>query len=462
MKKSEKILLLGLGGTGQYLASRLTRDGHQVTIIERDLTKLRTAEAELDCRLIHGDAKSFDCWQEADAASMDYLIAVTDDDAVNILAAQIGARLGIKEKVVRIRAVEVWKKDALLTAEDFSIDLVIRPEEVAAQEIVKLLRMRVGNAVLDIGDTPLQVVGIHVGRRSPLAQLLIRDLAEKYDDLPFQIACVARDIQTIIPGGDFKILPDDHVFILASRADMAQIMDLTRVSSEAPNRVLIIGGGMIGTRVASLLENTHPVCLLEQREYRAEALSHELTLTECLHGDGSDRETMIQAGLLRTDTVVTATEDCETNIMTAVMAKHLVRTLGDEPRAETAKTIALVQREDYLVLASVMGVDLPVNRKILAANDVLRYIRRGKVLSVVHLHGCDAEVVEMVADEGAPICKASLAEMPVLKNRIMIGAVFQKGHWSLARGGTQISAGDRAVCICNPEDLGELQRLFLS
>lgn len=462
MKKSENILILGLGGMGRYLAGRLSHEQHHVTVIEPNAEKILKAEGELDARLIRGDALDFACWEAADAKRMDYVIAVTDNDAANILSVLIAERLGIAQKIARVRSMKVWSPDALLSAEDLHIDLIIRPEELAAQEIVRLLKTQAGNVRLDLGDGELQVVATHVSRQSPLSKMLVRDLAEKHDEYPFQVVCVARDIETFVPDGDFKLLPDDHVYLLAATADIPRLMKLTEITQDRRHRVLVIGGGLIGARVAELLESSFPVKVLEKDEATAEALTHRLKHAECLHGDGTEAATLIQAGLLTTDTIITTTGENETNIMTSVLAKHLIKTRADEHHASIGKTIALVKKEDYLVLASAMGADLAVNRKILAANIILRYIRRGHVLSVAHLHGCDAEVVELLADPGAPITRSPLAALPRLRGRIMIGAVCRQGTWSIARGGTHIAAGDRAVCICRPDDLGDLQRLFLA
>lgn len=462
MKKSENILILGLGGMGSYLAGRLSHDQHHITVIEPSADKIKKREGELDARLIRGDALDFECWKTADAESMDYVIAVTDNDAVNILASLIAKRLGIGQKVARVRSMKVWEDTALLSAEDLGIDLVIRPEELAAQEIAGLLRTQAGNICIELGDGNLQLVATHVRRRSPVANLTARDIAEKYDDFPFRIVAVARDIETFIPGGDFKILADDHIFMVAHGRDASRLKELAEVSEEVHHSVLIIGGGPIGFRVAELLEPYYPVRLIENDEARAEELAHRLKRTEVLHGDGTDPKTLLQAGLLNMDTIITTTGDNEANIMTSVLAKHIVKTRGTPQQAAITKTIALVMKEDYLVLASAMGADLAVNRKILAANRILRHIRRGHVLSVAHLHGCDAEVVEVLASAGAPITRGTLAEMNLLRDKIKIAAVCRGDKWTIARGVTQIAAGDRVVCVCSHDQLGELQRLFLS
>jgi trk system potassium uptake protein TrkA len=458
--KSQNILLLGLGGMGQYLARRLSHEGHQVTVIESGRATLNRADAELDVRFVQGDAMSFACWTEADAQNMDYLIAVTDDDAVNILSALIADRFGIREKIVRSRAIEVGGKEAVLPAEQLNIDLVIRPEELTAQEIVRLLNVPSGNVLVEVGDGELQVLAARVGPTSPFANMLVSDLSRRYDDFAFRIGCVTRDIDTIVPGGDFQILPGDAIYILAAASNMQRVTELIGVTPESRREVMIVGGGMIGARVAELLESSYSVTLLEQHEHRAEELSHWLQQTRCLHGNGSDREMLLLAGLLHMDAIVAATGNNETNIMTSVLAKHVIQTQASN-RNLAAKTIAVTGREAYQVLASQMGT-IAVNKKVLAANAVLRHIRRGQVLSVARLHGCDAEVVQLIADADSPITKKPLYAQDALRERITVGAVVRSNGWEVAVGSTQISAGDRVVCVCREAHLGELQRLFLS
>ncbi len=459
--RDANILLLGLGGVGRYLAKRLAHEQHKLTIIEADPRRVARADGEVDARLVQGDAMSFTSWHSALSDEFDYLIAVTDNDAVNILAAQIAHQVGIPRKIARVRGLEVWEPDAVLTLESLSIDLLIRPEEHTAQEIARLLHMRAGNVVIDVAGGDMEVVATRVDRRSPLARMRLMDLAERFDQFHFRVVAITRGINTIIPGGGDVLEPGDYVFILLHALDLPRMMELAEIAQEHRHRVLIVGGGMIGSRVAELLEDEHRVLLVERDAERAEELSYQLRHTEVLHGDGADSETLIQAGLLRSDTIIAATGDNETNIMASVLAKHRIRSQADPHRRERGKTIALVKREDYLVLGASMGADIVLNKKVLAGNQILQYIRRGKMLSVAHLHGCDAEVVELVAEEGAPAVGTPLYQVRGMKDRIIIGGLCRKEKWRIAVGSTVIEPGDRVVGICSSQHLPELERLLL-
>lgn len=307
----------------------------------------------------------------------------------------------------------------------------------------------------------MQVMGTRIDEASILSHTKIKELSQEHDDFHFRIVVISREANTIIPGGDLELLPGDYAFILANSEDLPLLMLLSGASQAQRHRVMIVGGGLVGSRVAELLEDSFPVRLVEQDERRAEELSHKLKRTELLHGNGSDADTLLQAGILEMDTIITATGDNETNIMTSVLAKHLIRNRPGQQR-DTGKTIALVKREGYLALAASMGADVVLNKKVLAANVILKDIRRGRLLSVAHLHGVDAELLELVAEAGAPITRKPLRSMPGMKGKIIIGGVGRKGKWQIAVGSTEIQPGDRVIGVCASDALRALQDLLLA
>ena len=459
-RQKENIVIVGLGGIGFYLAKWLAHEGYAITAIEGRREAISRADGEIDARLIHADAMSFKSWKQIQGSRIDFVMAVTDNDAVNITACMIANRCGAHRTIARVRNLELWAKDALLSPEDLKINKLIRPSELCAQEIARLLKMRSGGVVLDV-DEHMQVLATRVPFDSVLTGMTLQQIAQKYSDFDYRIVAIARGVETIIPGGDHNVRSNDHIFILTHRKDQPQLRKLLRIRKQQKHRVLVLGGGLIGQRVAELLQDYMPVRLIEQRETRAEELSHMLSKTDVLHGDARDPKTLLQAGLKDMDTVIAATKDNETNIMSSAMARHLMRsrTGGDSPRR--FKTIALVRKEEYLVLGSALGADIVLNPKVLAGNSILKYIRRGKLLSMAHLHGCEAEVVELVADRGSPITRKPLMELAqVMKGRMIIGGFGRKDHWEIAVGGTQIEAGDKVIGICVSSDLPELERLF--
>ncbi len=459
---SENILILGLGGVGYYLAKRLIHEGYAITTIESDSRLIRYADGGIDARLIKGNALSIECWKEANAEKMDFLIAVTDNDAVNMLSSMIADRFGIQRKIARVRSLDFGNEDSILNAEDLKIDLLIHPEELAAQEIVRLIKLRAGNEIIDIAQGQLQVMATRIHETSPLPHRKLKEISQIHHDFPFRVVAIARGITTIIPGGEHEILPQDQVFIMASNEDLSRLMELTGVKKHRTHRVMILGGGLVGSRVAELLGKTFEVKLIEKDDKRAEELSSTLKNAEILHGDGSDVNVLALAGLLDIDTFITSTGENETNIMSCLLAKHLMNDQNRGLEGKQKRTIALVNKEDYLVLASTIGLDIALNKKILAGTEILKFIRRGELLSVAHLHGFDAEVVELVAAPNSSITRKPLAKLdPSLQGKMIIGGVFRNGEWEIAVGDTHIHDNERVIVVCTSLQLKDVRKIFL-
>ena len=463
MAAPENILILGLGGVGFYLAKRLIHEEYAVTIIEADPKLIQQADGLIDARLIHGNAMSIKCWQEAGAGQMDYLIAVTNNDAVNMMAAMIGDRFGIPKKIARVRSLEFGNNDSLLTAKDLKLDLLIHPEELVAQETVRLIQINASNEIIDIAQGEIQLLATGVGKSSPMANRTLQEIASLYNDFPFRVIAIARGITTIIPRGGEIILPDDHIFIMASHKHLPRLMEVTGMKKQRQQRVMLLGGGLVGSRIAELLEKSVAVRLIEKDEKRAEELSLTLAHTDVLRGDGSDADTLNQAGLLDMDTFVTTTGENETNIMTCLLAKHICQKKTRTGKEKKCKTIALVNKEDYLILAATIGSDIALNKKVMAANEILKFIRRSEFLSVAHLHGFDTEVVELVASAKSPIIRKPLSKLDkYYQDKLIIGAIFRDSRWQIAVGDTHIQQDEPVIAICSSKALRDVRKLFIA
>jgi trk system potassium uptake protein TrkA len=395
---------------------------------------------------------------------MDYLIAVSNDDAVNILAALIADRYGIPCKIARVRSRRLWTDGALLTPEDLKIDLVIQPEELVAQEVTRLLKLHWSNSVFELASGAVQVIGTRIGKASALVDLEIREISHTLEGFDFRILAIARDTKTLIPSGDDVVRVDDYLYCLVRTEDASSAMLVLGSGAKRRQRVMVIGGGHVGSRIAELLQDTFQLKLLEKDGPRAEQLCQELKDVELLHGDGADPDTLLTAGLLSMDTVITATGDNETNIMMCALARQMIRNQPGERYGANVKTVALVKREQYLTLAAAMGADIVLNRKVLAGDRILAYLLQGEMLSVARLYGADAEVVEMVAAHRSPITRSSLATVPGgrgFQGKMIIGCVYQDGQWRAAVGDTHVQAGDKLIAVCRSDSLQDLERLVL-
>ncbi len=458
---TEKILIVGLGGVGFYLAKRLVDEEYAVTIIESDSRLINQATTQIDARLIKGDGMSMNCWRQAEAGDMDYMIAVTDNDAVNMMASIIGHKFGIERKIARIRSLDFGKPDSIVSKRDLHLDLAIYPEELAAQEIVRLIERNSTNEVIETADGEIQVLAAEIDSLSPWAHKDLKTIARGHDSFFFRVVAIARGIKTIIPQGDDELLPDDHVCIMVKKRDLSSLMKLMGLRETKSHKVLILGGGLVGSRVASLLEKSVQVILVEKDEKRAEELVTMLPHTEVLNGDGSDAEVLTMAGLFGADTLVTLTGENETNIMTCLLAKHLIKNQNEYSTVPRTRTVSLVSKEDYLVLASSTGSDIALNKKVMAASEILKYIRGLEFRAVAHLHGFDAEVVELVAAPKSAITTKPLSQLDqYYQDKMIIGGVHRNGSWHIGVGDTVIEGDERVIVVCASRDLKIIRKLF--
>lgn len=459
---TEKIIILGLGGIGFYLAKRLVDEEYAVTIIEKDPKLIAKANQQIDARFIKGDCMSMDCWLDAGTKDSDYLIAVTDNDSVNMIASIIAHKLGIKQKIVRIRSHEFGKKDSIVTDRDLKIDLTIYPEELAAQEIVRLIERNSGQEIISIADEAIELLATKITELSPWVYKKLKDIAQMHN-FYFRVIAIARGIETIIPNGDDELRPGDHIYIMVRKKNLHRLMELTDTQKQKQQRVLILGGGLVGQRVASLLQPTSVhATLLEKNETRAQELSIALPETNILNGDGSDADVLIEAGLFKSNTLIGVTGENETNIMSSLLAKHLIKHRKDHgDNCPNTRTISLVNKEDYLVLASSTGSDIALNKKVMAANEILKYIRKQEFMAVAHLHGFDAEVVELIAGNKSIITQKPLSKLDAYyQEKMIIGAVFQDDGWRIGIGDMQIKAEQRVIAICASKNLKIIRKLF--
>ncbi len=459
---ADNILILGLGGVGYYLAKRLLYEEYAITVIESDPEVIKFADENIDARLIQGNAMDISCWQEANARKINCLIAVTNNDAVNMMAAMIADKFGIKRKIARVRSLQFGNEDSILTAKDLNIDLLINPEELTSQEIVRLIKLRAANEIIDIAKGQIQLMANRIHDSSPFAHKKLKEIAQEHSEFAFRVVAIARGITTIIPGGEDMILPQDQIFIMAGSETLPHLMKLAGVEQLHRQRIMILGGGLIGHRIAQLLEKSVEVKLIEKNSERALQLVEDLKHTEILNGDGSDADVLTSAGLSEMDTFITATGENETNILSCLLAKNLMnKKKKGNGKKQQGKTIALVSKEDYLVLASTIGADLALNKKVMAGNVILKFIRRSELISVAHLHGFDAEVVEIVAAPGSPITKKPLAKLSSLQyGTILIGSVYRHGEWRVAVGNTHIQSNERVIVICLSPQLRDVRKLF--
>lgn len=444
-----KIIIIGAGEVGFYLAKILSQEHHDIVVIDNNETRVGRVNEHLDVIAYEGSGISPNLLYKAGAEEADLLVAVSPSDEVNILACQIASKLGTKKTIARISSHEFNDPESLVKSEQFGINLSINPEAVTAEEIVRLVKRSTATDVLEFGDGKVQIIGMRLDALSPIIDKTIKEIDTIYDELTFRIVAISRGVRTIIPTGNDKFKKNDQVFAVCKTQHVQDMLRLAGKEGEEVKNVMILGGGKIGNLVAEMLEDEVNVKIIESDKDRSVNLASKLKRSLVIQGEGSDIDLLAKEGITEMDVFIAVTEDEETNIISCLMARHL----------QVPRTIALVENTDYVTLAATIGLDVAVNKKLSAAQIILRFIRKGQILSVATLHGVDAEVIELIAQKGSDVTRKQLKDLDFPKGAI-IGCVMSGDTVTIPVGSTKINPNDRVVVFALPNAIPEVEKLF--
>ncbi|MEX2478359.1 MAG: Trk system potassium transporter TrkA [Gracilimonas sp.] len=448
-----RITIIGAGEIGYELASILSSEKHDVIVLDRDKESLSKVSESLDVLPIEGNATSVKDLVKAEVGDADILISVTSIDEVNMISGMIGKRLGAKMVIARIRSDELTDKNSPLTPSDLGIDVMIHPELSAAQEIAQLLKRSSASDVINLAGGKMQLIGIRLEKNSPLIGQNMNKYASNYPDLIFRVVAIERRGRTIIPDGSVTIQSYDQIFILAATNDINAIIKTTGKKETVLNSVMIAGGSEIGEMLARILcedkTKNWSIKLIEPDYDKAEELAIEMKDVMVLHGNPTDPDLLVTEGINEMDAFIAVTDDEESNIISCLMAKHL----------EVKKTVSLVSKPDFIPMAQTIGLDAIINKKASASNEIHRFVRKGKVVSVAELKGIKAEVIELEANEGSEITKKLIKKLN-LPEGCLVGAIICDEKIEIATGETHISANDRVIVFCLPNAIDKVTGLF--
>jgi trk system potassium uptake protein TrkA len=444
-----KIIIVGAGEVGFHLAKILSQEKHDIIVIDRDAERIERVHEALDVMTVVGSGSQLSCLERVGVKDADMLIAVTSIDEVNLTCCLLAHKLGAKKIIARVNDPEFLSAESPLFPEDFGIDLVIYPEGLAAQEIVRLIRRSAATDVLEFAEGRIQLIGIRVDDGSPLINRKLRDIVAGYREVPFRAVAIHRGMRTIIPTGDDVFRKGDQAFVISKVERVQEMLKISGKDTTTFERVMILGGGRIGQHVAEELQSEMTVKLIESSKETSQRLADTLRKTMVIQGEGKDLDLLATEGIMDMDAYIATTRDEEDNIISCLMAKHL----------GVKKTVAHVERLDYIPLANTIGIDALVNKKLSAANAILKFIRKGEVVSVATLHGVEAEVIEMVAQQGSAVTKKPLRELKFPEGAI-IGCVIHNGSVTIPVGATRINPHDRVVVFTLPNAIQEVERFF--
>jgi len=444
-----KIVIAGAGDVGFHLARMLSIESHDIVLMDVNKEKLNYAENHLDIMVYKGNATSPQNLVNADIANCDLLIAVTSSQSININVAIIGKQLGAKKTVARVSYMEYVSENSPVDFKSMGIDYMISPGELAAIEIEKLIDKSAFTESFDFDKGELSLVGLNLSEDAFIVDKTIQSLSEITDELHFMPVAIQRNNEIIIPRGNDYFRTGDHLYFVTQPEGVEQVMQFCRKSQIDINNIMILGGSRIGFKTARNLCNELSIKLIEQNAAKASELADDLNNVLVIHGDGTNVELLEEEAIEEMDAFIAVTGNSETNIMSCLLAKA----------KGVSKTIALVENMDYIHLSQTIGIDTLINKKLIAAGDIFRHIRKGNIISVRNLYDMDAEILEFEVTTGTKITKKPIKNLNFPTSAI-IGGLVRDGKGYITLGNTQIYAGDHVVVFARPEAIKKVESFF--
>lgn len=445
-----RVIVVGAGEVGFHTADRLTREGHDVVLIEARRERLREVEERLNVMAVEGSGARAETLEEAGVRSSQIFIAVTDVDEVNLIACMLAREYGVPTKIARVKSVGYTGRGAVLNAQTLGIELLINPLEAVAQDLINIASHSAAVEAKEFSDGQILFVGYRVDPANPVCGLPLADLRELRAMYPFLMAAITRAGRTIIPRGEDTVEAGDHVFLVLRKDDLPSVRYLFGLDQDPVRRVFVLGGGHVGALVAESFERAGvDVRVVEEDRRVCEGLAERLQRALVLHTEITDVETLVAEGLAKADVVVATTQDQEKNILAALLAK----------RQGARRALCLVDRPAYVSLVPSLGIDACVSPRLSTASAILKHVRRGGVLSVATVEENEAEVLELLITDSIPWLGSPLSVLPFPEGAL-VGAVFREGQAFIPDGDTVLRPGDHAVVFALPEAVTRVEDFF--
>ncbi len=447
--------MLGAGAVGASLAENLTREQNDIVVVDTNSKNLRDLQDRLDIATICGHASHPSVLHKAGAEDADIIIAVTDNDEINMLACQMAYTLyGTPTKICRIRSeAYFFSKDKLFAKEAIPIDVLISPEKLITKYIVRLLEHPGSLQVVDFADDKARLVGVKAFYGGPIVGQALNQIPKHMPNLDTRVAAIYRQNHSIIPEGDTVVEVDDEVFFIAATEHISDMMIELRGQDKPYKRVMIAGSGNIGSRLAQAIENNYQVKIIDNDLERCEKLSDTLHRTIVLHGNASDRELLKSENIDTCDVFCALTNDDEANIMASLLAKRL----------GVSKVITLITNMAYVDLVQGAGIDIALSPQQITTASLLKHVRRGDMTNVHSLRREAAEAIEIIAhgdNRTSKVVGRCLEEISLPKG-VTIGAIIRNDDVIIAHRHVEIETGDHVILfLLNKRTIHEIEKLF--
>ncbi|MEZ5348331.1 MAG: Trk system potassium transporter TrkA [Microthrixaceae bacterium] len=442
------VIVLGAGEVGSYVAERLSRQGIDVAVIENDPDRLAAVEEKLDVMAILGSGTHPGVLKRAGVGRAELLVAVTNDDEVNMMASLAAKQAGVDRTLVRLEAEELRSEAAADLRRVVGADLVIDPDQEAARDILQRREMPGASEVEVLAGGEVLIVGARLTADSSLVGKSLHEVAtENEPNWEFLFGTISAAERRCIEG--YELQADDMVRVLCKRQARRRLMDVLDLAVRAPRRVLLLGGGRTAELVAlPLARRGAEVVVIEQDEARARELSEKLHRVTVLRGDITDAEVLLDVEVGSFDAVAALTGADDANIIACLFA--ISQGAGE--------TLAIAHRLELLPMLTEIGIDAALSPRTATADRVISLVR-GEIAGVATFLEGAVEILEYEVAPGSVADGAVVSEMD-LPEGVLLGAVVHGDTTEIARGRSKLVAGDHVVAFAMPTGAERIGRLF--
>ncbi|MCG8504482.1 MAG: Trk system potassium transporter TrkA [Sphingomonadales bacterium] len=450
-----KVIVCGAGQVGFSIAKHMAAQQIDITVIDRSPELIRKISESLDVQALEGFASDPDLLDRANAADADMLIAVAASDEVNMVACQVAHSLfNVPKKIARIRNRSylrpAWQD--LFSRDHLPIDLIISPEVEVAEAISRRIDIPGAFDVIPFAERRIRVVGVLLDEDCPIVETPLRQLTELFPDLNIFVLGIVREGRTFAPSPEDHMQVGDGVYFAVEESHTGRAMTVFGHEEPEARRIIIVGGGHVGTVLARNLEAHDPpvnIKVIEADTTQAEWAAENLKRSVVINGDALDGEILREAGVHEAETLVAVSSDDEVNILSSLLAK----------RQGCGRTITLVYKQAYRPLLGSLGIDVPVDPREATVSRILQHVRRGRIRALHSLRDGAAEIIEAEILETSPMVGKALREVN-LPDGVLVGAIARGDEIIIPRGDTKFEAHDRVVVFVLAQAVKKIEQLF--
>lgn len=449
-----QIIIVGCGNVGSTLTEQLSSEGHNITVIDVDNQRLQNLINNNDVMGVIGNGASFAVQKDAGVEHTHLLIAVTGSDEVNLLCCLIARKTGGCHTIARVRN-PIYSMEIGYIKDELGLSMVVNPEFTAAQEITRLLKFPSAITIDTFTKGRVEVIKYRVGADSVLCDQSLQQINSKLK-ADILICTVERDENVYIPSGNFIIRERDEISIVGTpQKTLAFFKKMGAAVTRAKN-VMIIGGGEIAFYLAKqLLAMGIQIKIIEIDKERCDELSELLPKAAIINGDGTDRNLLMQEGLMQTEAFVSLTNVDEENIMLSLFAKSMTK----------AKLITHVHRISYDEIIDSLDIGSIIYPKYLTAEHITKYVRAmdnslgSNIETLYRLNDNRVEALEFVVKKDSPVVGIPLQDLQIKPN-ILICSINHKGTISIPGGQSIIQAGDMVIVVTTNTGLNDIRDIL--